>query len=136
MIVVGCAAAVLVVVLLFFQGDSPTAAVSRFMTALAKGDYKTLAQVSLMEGKSQQEIEEAWKYTVENPGKHYRFRFKILGDIEASQEVGSVRMQVWRNYDPGFSYEENFNMPVQRVDGRWKVDVAGISRKMYPGLPR
>ena len=36
---------------------------------------------------------------------------------------------------PG-AYEELYELPMVKVGDDWKVDVRGISREFYPGLPR
>jgi hypothetical protein len=125
-----------IIVLAFASGESAQSVGSQFMAALARGDAKALAQLSHVPGMSKEELEKEWEFTTSVAAKHYTFRYKILGQVEASRNDASVRMQVWRNYAAGGSYEENFPLPMERVDGKWKVLVRGMSRKMYPGLPR
>jgi hypothetical protein len=126
---------VVLVVVLFMGQESPSAAGSRFMSALAKGDPEALAKNSFVSGKSQEELLESWKFATGVAGKHYMFRWKISSSRVVDDRSATVRMQVEKNFGPG-SYEENFDLPLEKVDGKWKVDAGGISREMYPGLPR
>ena len=68
-------------------------------------------------------------------GKHYLFVYKVMGEQIQSDTQASVRLQVVRNLSSG-AYEENFALPMEKHDGKWKVAVNELSREMYPGLPR
>lgn len=114
-------------------GDDAQVRAATFMSALARGDAQKLAESTYVQGKSEAEILEAWKKTVED-AKYYRFKYRILG-IQPTGDSAVVRMHVWRSYRPG-SYEENFQLDLVRQDGKWKVRGNGISREMYPFLPR
>jgi hypothetical protein len=69
-------------------------------------------------------------------GKDYSFRWSITGEMQTDDNDGTVRLQVERNFGSGASYPENFQLPMVKVNGQWKVEVNGISREMYPGLPQ
>jgi hypothetical protein len=141
MILVGGVGFAAILGLSFLGLDSPTGAAGKFMGALATGDYKTVASVSHVEprpGESPEDakkrIEEEWKFATEVAGKHYRFRYRILGQVMEGENA-AINMQVWKNYSPS-AYEENFDLPMVKSDGKWKVAVRGMSRKWYPGVPR
>ncbi|MFM9873986.1 MAG: hypothetical protein ACKVQS_11040 [Fimbriimonadaceae bacterium] len=114
-------------------GDTPQSRAAIFMSALSRGDYKTLADSTIVEGKSKEELEAAWKKTVED-AKYYRFTFEIRG-MQPTGDTAQIRMGVWRNYTPG-AYDENFGLDMVKKGKRWYVRGNGISREMYPFLPR
>ncbi|MBN9501888.1 MAG: hypothetical protein BGO01_09580 [Armatimonadetes bacterium 55-13] len=124
-----------VVVLFLLAGDSPSAVAGRFLGALAKGDEKTLAQLSYMDGRSEQEMEAEWKETYEN-AKYWRFVWKINDTKEQDANNATVILGWYKNAASPGTYEEKYELPLVKKDGHWKVDVLGISREMYPGLPR
>lgn len=141
MILAGGIGFIIILGLSFIGLDSPTSAAGKFMAALAKGDYKAVASVSHVEPKpgedlaaAKKRLEEEWKFATEVAGKHYRFRYRILGQVMEG-DTAAVNMQVWKNYNPG-AYEENFDLPMVKSEGKWKVAVRGMSRKWYPGVPR
>lgn len=132
-VVLGLAA---VVVILFMGQKGPTETASRFMDALARGDYETLAKTSVVSGKTEAQLVDEWKFTTQVAGKHYSFRWSITSSRVVDDKTGDVKLQVERNYGPG-SYEENYGLPMLKdANGDWKVDAGGISSEMYPGLPR
>lgn len=130
---VGLAAVVVVLGLVFAGGQSPQTRAQQFMTALADGNAKRLAELSFSRGRTQADLEKMWAESVEE-AKYYRFKFKILSAQEPTPETAQVRMQVWRGL--GAAYEDNFQLDMQKVDGEWKVRLEGLSRDMYPFLPR
>lgn len=141
MILVGGFGVLLIVGLSFLGLDSPTSAAARFMGALARGDYKTVAATSEIVKRPNEDLEaarkrleEEWKFAIETAGKHYRFRYRLMGQI-VTGEKAAVNMQVWKNYSPN-AYEENFDLPMVKDEGKWKVAVRGMSRKWYPAVPR
>lgn len=132
----GVVVAVIALVVLLFMGQkSPQETGSRFMDALARGDVDGLVQTSFVPGKSSEELRKDWEFTTKTVAKYYRFRWKITSSNVVNDESATVRLAVERNYGPG-SYEENYGLPLLKVNGEWKVDASGISREMYPGLPR
>lgn len=124
-----------IVVLFIMSGESSQAAATRFMNALGKGDITTLTAMSDMPGTSQEEIRDAWKRTT-TIGKHYIFTYKINSTLDANDQTSMVRMMVVRNADREGGYEEKFELPLVKKDGKWKVEVMGLDRRLYPGLPR
>lgn len=108
------------------------------MTALAKGDVDTLTKMTYLGANtSEDQIRKEWNFACNTAGKHYVFMWRITSSMEQDPgKVGSVQMQVTRNANTPGSYEEGFQLPMLKVNGQWKVDVRGISRQMYPALPR
>jgi len=133
----GAVIAVVAVVASSVFADTPRRVAAEFMVALARGDAERLAQLSFIEGVSEQELVERWKYTVEI-GRHYRFRYTIksVTTSETEENVASAEVLMVRNSDSTSPYEEIYGLPLEKVDGVWKIDLAGIDRRIYPAMPR
>ena len=132
----GVVVAVVALVGLLFAGQkSPAETGSRFMDALARGDVDALVKTSYVPGESPEDLRKQWAFTVGNPGKHYLFHWEITSSNTVDDDTANVKLSVQRNLGPG-SYDENYGLPLHKVNGEWKVDASGISREMYPGLPR
>jgi len=127
---------VLILLVLFFGKESLSSVGVRFMSALAKGDVDTLTDMSYLGSEPKDSIRKKWDFAVNKVGKYYHFAWKVTSANQADANSGAVRLSVMRNVDSGGSYEENFQLPLVRTDGQWKVDVKNISREMFPGLPR
>ena len=135
-VVIAAVAIVAAVVLLFLMaGDSPSAAANRFLVALAKGDTKAIAENSYMEGLQTPEIEKAWQDTYD-VSKYWVFAYHIQETEEQDPNNATVRLAWVKGADSQAAYEEKYELPMVKRDGKWKVDVRGISREMYPSLPR
>jgi hypothetical protein len=119
-----------------FSQESLNTVASRFMSALATGDVNTLSENSYLGTESKDEIHKQWDYAVNDVAKYYRFTWRITGSMQQSEDSGAVRLSVAKNADGPGAYEENFALPVIKVNGKWLVDVRNISRDMYPALPR
>ncbi|GEM_PF-513533 len=130
--ILGAAALAMV---LFFNQESPGEAGARFMDALARGDVKQLTADSYAPGKSQEELSKDWQFATQVASKHYLFFWTIVSSTVQSEDSAVVKVQVQRNFGPG-SYDENYGLPLHKRNGKWKVDASGISREMYPALPR
>lgn len=115
-------------------GESPQTRAAIFMSALARGDAEALTDSTYLGGRDRAAMKAAWERTVRE-AEFYRFRYRILGAQNSSADTAAVRMHVWRNYGP-MSFEENFQLDLKKVEGRWKVRPEGISRAMFPFLPR
>lgn len=131
------AAAVVGVAILSFTltGDSPGQGAARFMDALARGDVDAVTENSFIDGMDQETLRERWDYTLNVAAPHYRFAWRIINTSNQGPDTASVRLEYVRNLTPG-SFEEYFELPMVRRDNRWLVDVRGISREMFPSLPR
>lgn len=135
---------VLVAGVLMFSQEGLGTVGTRFMGALASGDVDQLTKLTYLGNRSQEDIKKAWTFTTTVPGQHYFFRWHLLDSRQADATSGSVRVAVERNIGSGGSYDENYGLQMVKVgpdnqlspNGTWKVDVGGINREMYPGLPR
>lgn len=126
----------IVLSLFFIKTDSPGQTAQKFMSALAMGDSKTLAQLSYMDGVPESEIEKKWEYTTQVAGKYYHFVWQIISESQASSDTASIKLDVVRNADSDSAYAERFGIPLVHQNGKWLVDVRSMSREMYPSLPR
>jgi hypothetical protein len=125
----------LAIVLVFFiGGETPSGVTNRFMIALAEGDVNTLCDLSHYEG-SKDSLRAQWEYATKVAGPHYRFAWIINSEKVASNEIASVKTTVERAIGPD-SFPEKVDIPLVKREGKWKVDVRGIWRGLYPALPR
>lgn len=125
-----------VLVLVLRSQESPQTVGSKFMDALAKHDSETLADLSYSETKDKTTLKKEWDYAVNEVGYHYRFRWLVSGFTNSSDQSAAVRLMVRRNSDSPSTYAEKFELPLVKREGRWKVPVAQINRKLFPGMPR
>ncbi len=133
--ILGLIGAVILVAMLFLGSESPSAAANKFMSALARRDVNTLTRYTYLGEAGKDEIQKKWEASTEI-ARYYRFSWQILGELQADEKTASVRMNVWRNVDSPSPYEDRYDLALIKVSGRWLVDVRGISREMYPALPR
>lgn len=142
MVVVALATLVALIGLFIFSGDTPDKAARAFMSALAKGDAATLADLSYLnsagktgdEKSTHEAMLEAWKKSTEG-SKYYRFTYVVQDAQVQPDQSASVRLQINKNPLAMGGYDEHFELPLYKEDGKWKVHVQGISREMYPFLP-
>jgi hypothetical protein len=132
MIPVGVLGAMAVGYIALAPRETPTTVGAQFMDALARGDAKRLTDLSYTPDDSLEDLQKKWEFTVTYPGKHYWFKWAIKSEVEESDTDAKVMMGV----DVGKGYEDNFTLPMTKQQGKWKVDAYGISRALYPGLPR
>lgn len=143
MVIVALATLLALVGLSVFSGDTPDKAAREFMSALAKGDAAQLTDRSYLNtaGKSgeatstRDSMLEKWKQAVEG-GKYYRFAYSVGASQVQPDQSASVRLDINRNPFGMGGYDEHYELPMFKEDGKWKVQVQGISREMYPYLPR
>jgi hypothetical protein len=134
---------VLVVGAFALAKEEPGSVAAQFMSALAKHDAKKLAELSYI-GKTEpaeieatrEKLQKDWDFCVNTAGKYYTFRWRISGARKANEDSASVTLQVQRNLVSGGSYDEKYELPMEKEGGKWKVDATGISSEMFPGLPR
>lgn len=125
-----------IIAIIATAGESPTTAAAIFMSAMSKGDIKTLTERSYFNPhREPAEVEKDWKKTI-NLGKYYAFIWKVDSDARPTPDRATVKMTVMRDVNKGNSYEEQFSLDMIKVNGKWLVDVRSISRQLYPGLPR
>lgn len=135
-VIAGIACALLVAGLFFFSGESPTAAAGDFMNALAKGDVDTLTERSYMPGNTKEQIREKWKFTMTEVAPYYRFAWHIRSQKITSDDQAAVNLQFMKDFGNPASYDEKFELPMVKRDGKWLVEVRSIEREKFPGLPR
>ncbi len=121
--------------LLFTGQESATKNATAFMDALARRDAKAIVAVSLVPEGQEERVLQEWQAAFE-AAKHYRFRWWFTHESQAGPDQVSVNGRIERNYNPGSSYDESLQVPMKKVDGKWKVDYASLSRQTFPFMPR
>lgn len=134
-VLIGLLGAITAVVIFVLSGESPSGAAARFMVALGEGKVDKLMEMSYYSG-DRDELRTQWEYATGVAGEYYRFTFQIVGEVRSGPNEAAVRMRVWRNALSAMTYDELFQLPMVKREGRWLVDVKAISRKLYPALPR
>lgn len=129
-----CALAVGVVLVTGKQG--PEVNCQAWLVALAKHDAKTLSSLSYMEAQDEKTTEEEWNRTFRDAAPFFCFTWRFRGVTQATPTRASVDLEWVKAADTPGSYPENYGIPLEKVDGIWKVDVRSIDRSMFPGLPR
>jgi hypothetical protein len=134
-VVATAAVAALVAALVASSRESPQTAADRFLTALAKADAETLADLSYFDPPRQRDaVLGAWKDTLRR-AEYFRFMWRIQGTTMLPGDRATVVLEFVRDAGTRFAYEENFSLDMVQHEGKWKVDVKAISREMYPALP-
>jgi hypothetical protein len=124
---------------LFAKEDAASVG-SQFMDALARHDVDKLTELSLV-GKTdpstaeaeRTKLKEQWKFCVNTAGQHYAFQWKISGSNNATDDHATVIVQI--NKGGANGYDEKYELPMEKVSNKWLVDVRGIAKTMFPGLP-
>lgn len=129
-------AVAMVLVVIFFSKQSLSTAGGEFMDALTRGDVDKLTELSVVGNETPDEIKKQWQFATQVAGRNYSFKWRVTGETQSSDTSGAVQLSVERNFGSGGSYEQNYALPMVKVGGQWKVDVANVSREMYPGLPK
>ena len=137
-------AAIVIVGMIFvsflFTKEDPASVGSQFMDALARHDVDKLTELSLV-GKTdpskaeaeRNKLRDQWKFCVETAGEHYSFAWKITGSNNATEDHATVIVQI--NKGGANGYDEKYELPLEKVSNKWLVEVRGISKTMFPGLP-
>lgn len=123
--------------------EEPASVAAQFMSALAKHNPEKLTELSYIGKTAPAELESSrenlrkdWDFCVNTAGKYYTFSWRIVGSRKSSEDSASVTLQIMRNLASGSSYDEKYELPMEKEGGRWKVVPGGISSEMFPGLPR
>jgi hypothetical protein len=127
---------VIIVVLLLFSRESPSAAGTRFMVALQDHDVDTLTKLSMMKKANPEDVRKQWDFAMNKAEKYYRFAFKVEGSSQASDTTASVKIRMIKDSDKPGAYDELYELPMVRDNDEWKVDVRGLSRDFFNCLPR
>lgn len=112
--------------------DSPETAVVAFMDALARNDAKALTATSYVDGESNEELLKKWETSCRYT-KTYLFQWTFKGSKTLDESSGVAKIGM---YGIGASMEQDFNIPLVKHDGKWKVDLAVVDRAFFPSLPR
>ena len=126
----------LIAAIFLFNKPSPANAAGEFMDALVRGDSAKLTELSYMQRDSKEDIRKKWDYVFETVAKHYRFQWMPVSSKELSDDSAAVVFFVEKDVGSPSAYAQKFELPMVKQDGKWLVDVRGISREMFPGLPR
>ncbi len=135
-IAVGGVAAALVIVgvVVGAGGDSPENRANKFFSALSRGDLDTLVDSSYSVRIPRDQLKPRWEQTIER-SKYYRFRYIVKGTTTPTPTQANVKMEFERNYGAG-SPIEYYDIGLVKEGGKWMVDIDGMSRSLYPYLPR
>lgn len=136
LVIAGIASALVALYLVFSGGDSAESAGSAFMDALARQDVEALVQMSDLGARDEAKVREQWKYSVQVAGEHYQFKWRPTGIAIQSPEQATFKMMFAKNAEDPMSYEEPRQFVLRKVNGKWKVQLDGLDRQMYPALPR
>jgi len=137
-LLIGVVGILVVVGILMVAQESPTTAATRFMTALTKGDVKTLTELTYLDDATEKDpagIKKQWEFSTD-VGKYYTFIWKITGETASGPDAASVKMTIIKNAASPAAYDEPCDLPMVKVKGRWKVNVRSMWRELYPALPR
>jgi hypothetical protein len=126
-------AVALLAFLFFSAGASPRTAAIDFMSSLAKGDVEKLTDLSLIQDRNKDQIHAQWQEAMKY-GKNYRFVWQI-GAIKTDGDTATARIDVTKSPSPEAATDK-YELILKKVDGAWKVDVAQITRDMFPYLPQ
>ena len=131
----------MIVASLAFAKEDAKAVGAQFMDALARHDVDKLTELSLVTKtdpagieEDKKRLREEWKFAVNVAGEHYPFMWKITDSSSATDTHGSVTIQILKGGQN--DYEEKYELSLEKVNNKWMVDVGGISRTMFPALPK
>ncbi|HMS54853.1 MAG TPA: hypothetical protein PKA27_05590 [Fimbriimonadaceae bacterium] len=135
-LILGIASILGIIVMLFFAGGGPLVPADKFMEALKGGDVDTLTKHSYIDGNTPEQVKEKWTFTMTKVAPHFRFVSRMGQAKQLTEDTAVVKVEVIRDVLGAAPYPETYELPMILVDGEWKVDVAQMERKMFPGLPR
>lgn len=124
------------VVFFGFGSRSPEQAMSEFMTALAERDIERLMEVTVID-RPYKPLREQWDFCLNVAARGLPFAWRTgdarqLSENRAYVEVFMIEFSVGGAKES----DEPYRIPLVRDGGRWKVDLAGVPRDFFPGLPR
>jgi len=126
---------VVVILLAFTGGESPTAAAGKFMNAWALGDVDTMVKKSFVEGLSDEELRAQYTKMTTKYCPYFRFDWVFTGQTLPKPDLANVSMKYIPERDSPNTYERNLGLALEKKDGVWKVDAGAIDRELVPGLP-
>lgn len=106
-----------------------------WLYAFGEGNLDRITELSFMDGLTPEQKRAEWKKTLDR-AKYYTYVWNVKRSVKTTDTEATITLGFWRNATKGGSYEEKYELPLRKVDGKWLVDVRGISRSMFPALPR
>ncbi len=134
-IAIGLLGVIVIPVVLFLLGQSPENAAKEFMTALGTGDVDKLTEMTYLPD-PESDIKSQWRHTFENSARNYVFGWKFGTTEKDGTDRAVVRVTITEFRGPEHHENDQANLPLVRIDGKWMVDMRSLSRTFFPGLPR
>jgi hypothetical protein len=132
----------LMVAAILLAKETPQTAAVNFMDALARHDVKKLTELSLINESDpaaaeakRKKLEKEWDFSVNEAGRHFPFTWRVTSANATTETTGTATIQMLQDAVNPASYEMKFDIPLEKEGGKWKVDVGGISKLMFPALP-
>jgi hypothetical protein len=126
----------LIAVFLFAGRGGPTETANKFMIALSRGDVDDLMKLTFVRNGEDAAMRKDYEFATQEASRYYTFIWRVKDEKQANDNTASVQLSVIRNVVRPGSFEENFEIPLVRTDGKWLVDVVSINGDLYPALPR
>ena len=134
-ILLGALGLIAIPVIMVMLGQSPQSAANEFMQALAAGDVETLTELSHLPDPSRP-VSDQWKDTFDLYAKNYVFGYEMGSTEKMGPNDAVVKVTVVEFRGPEMHENDTANLPLKKVDGKWKVDLRDLTRTFFPGLPR
>jgi len=134
-VVFGIAGLAAILLLLTLAQQSPQEAANEFIEALATKDVDKLTEMSYLES-PQTPLKEQWDIAVNERAKNFVFMWLYESSRQSSPEEAVVRLTLVEFRGPEQKETEPYEIPLIKRDGRWKIDLASLTRKFFPALPR
>ncbi|MBA3725209.1 MAG: hypothetical protein H0W86_01850 [Armatimonadetes bacterium] len=134
-VVLGIAGLAAILLLLTLTQQSPQEATNEFMEALATKNVNRLAEMSYLES-PRTPLKEQWDVAVNERAKNFVFIWHFESSRQPSPEEAVVRLTLVEFRGPEPKDSEPYEIPLLKRDGQWKVDLASLTRKFFPALPR
>jgi hypothetical protein len=126
---------ILAIAFLFLsESRSPEAAAQEFMEALAKKDVDRLVELSFLED-AEPPLRDQWEFCVNRAAKNFVFMWQFLGSESVSDDTQVLKVVVMEFRGPQGQEGDVVNLPLRKIDGVWKVELAGLDRNFFPYLP-
>ena len=134
-IFIGVLGLVAIPIIMLMLGQSPQSAANEFMQALAKGDVDKLTEMSYLPDPSRP-LRDQWKDTFDLYAKDYIFGYEMGTSEKMGPNDAVIKVTIVEFRGPEMHENDTANLPLKRVDGKWKVALRDLSRTFFPGLPR
>ena len=136
----GIAIFAMIVASLILAKEGPAAVGGQFMDALARHDVDKLTELTNIQATDpktaeieRKRIHDQWDFSVNVAGQHYPFVWRVTSSNNSTETTATVTMMITRLSADG--YEEKYELPLEKVNGKWLVNVGSVSRAMFPALP-